>query len=715
MSTFIPLHTDEPIGGGNNLPDLLHRADFSSRIADVIIGTPADSGFVFSIEGQWGSGKTSVLNLIGRRFDELDIDRRPIVCKFNPWMIGNVEDLAQSYLIQLASAIELNHNSDVAIRAAKELINYSYIFSALRLIPGAEPWASMIKGVFDVVGTATEKVADLKKLNTEKRRDAVVAALNALERRIVVFIDDLDRLPPKDVFEMVRLVKAVGDFPSVIYVLCFDPEYVGNALAANNINQSQAYLDKVIQIRLTLPHIDKDDLRSILDREYDLLPKEARYEHFDRVNERISEHYYGGIRYLLETPRDIKRLFNRLIFVEPGCRGEVNLADLIALETIAIKAPAVYDHIRKNPAAYIGQQLGYVESFSESKKVVESFADDRKAALDLVSPSLQNHVRELLRIVFPLVNPHGSGIPDESKGLICKQDRLAIAISFGLPLKEVSLGAVFDFIKDSSKRKNTIDQILAAGKGRRFFEHLYDAIRNNPVVDIVHLAEVIGTAIDTPLAKQEENEPRGVFDFGLCKQAWWAIENSLNELKHIERSAAIKKIAERTDLISLSTYAISFLHAQHGGFQDERALPEDQCWLDRITFQQLSLKWANAMSVAIADSSVFLATECGIVFFRLKRFHPSVLTPLIPAIIDNDQTLDRLVIAIGAGGWDSKKGRYTKFETDTLDFFGGKELLKARALVRLSDLNVTGELRYIYSAIESGKQVYLVDGSLADN
>ncbi|MBI3222296.1 MAG: hypothetical protein HYZ46_04320, partial [Nitrosomonadales bacterium] len=64
MTTAIPLHTDAPIDGGANSPDLLHRADFSNRIADVINGMPLNSGFVFSIEGAGGTGKTSVLNLI---------------------------------------------------------------------------------------------------------------------------------------------------------------------------------------------------------------------------------------------------------------------------------------------------------------------------------------------------------------------------------------------------------------------------------------------------------------------------------------------------------------------------------------------------------------------------------------------------------------------------------------------------------------------------
>lgn len=715
MTTAIPLHTDAPIDGSANSPDLLHRADFSNRIADVINGMPLNSGFVFSIEGAWGTGKTSVLNLIEKRFEELDENDKPIVCNFNPWMIGNVEDLAQSYLIQLASSIQLNHNSDVAARAARELISYSTIFSALRLLPGAEPWASMVKGVLDVVGATTEKVADLKKLNTDKRREAVVTALNALERRIVVFIDDLDRLPPKEVFEMVRLVKAVGDFPSVVYVLCFDPEYVCNALESNQIHLSSGYLDKVIQTRLSLPYIDKEDLLAILNREYDLLPEDAKREHFSKVNERVSWLYQSGIRYLIETPRDIKRLFNRIRFIEPGCRREVNIADIIALETIALKAPSVYDHLRKNPAAYIGVQFGQMASFKKPQEIVESFKDERNTALSSAPQHLQPHIHELLLILFPLVETNNFNTPPGAGGLICIQDRLAIALSSGLPSNEVSLGTVADFVTKPNGRESTLNQYFSEGKIKRFLDLLNDEVKIAPVVAIDNMAEILGKALDTPLARKEDKAPKGVFDFGLSQKVWWVIKNSLEKLDPTERTTAIKNIASRTDLISLSTLTISFLHAQHGGFQDEKKLPEEHRWVDVASMEKLSLNWANAMASAIADRSVFSATECGVVFFRLKRFHPDVLISHASSIVNSDELLDFFVMAIGPRGTDSINGRYAEFDKDTLEFYGGAELLKSRAQARLSDSNVQGELRHIYSAIDSGKQIYLIDGSIAEN
>ena len=59
-----------------------------------------------------------------------------------------------------------------------------------------------------------------------------------------MLIDDIDRLYPQEVFEMVRIIKAVGDLPNVGYVLALDPAYVGKSLASLNVPFADTYLDK---------------------------------------------------------------------------------------------------------------------------------------------------------------------------------------------------------------------------------------------------------------------------------------------------------------------------------------------------------------------------------------------------------------------------------------------------------------------------------------
>jgi hypothetical protein len=709
------LHTDEPITGSDSSPDLLNRTPFARRVAETICTIPCSSGFVISIEGPWGFGKTSVLNLIAAHFGTVTASERPIRCTFNPWMVGNVENLAQSFLIQLASAIGLEIQSDSGAKAAKEILSYSNVFSALRLIPGAEPWASIVKSVLDTVGSSVEKISDLKKISADERRAAVVSALRGINRRIVVFIDDLDRLPPDEAFEMVRLVKAVGDFPFVVYVLCLDSDYVSTVLGDKGIHKAQTYLDKVIQTRLTLPAISKDDLLRIINDEFDKLPVDARKDHFPGVTARISTIYLHGLRDLLETPRDVKRLFNRLRFAEPGCRGEVNLADLIALESIALKAPTVYQHIKDSPMAYTGNEGGY--EFKKPVEIVATYSDSRGVALQPVADHLRPSVRKLLQEIFPLLRD-GVDLPSrkERSGRLFADEYLAIALASGIPTGEVSFSRAVDFLRSKENREEAILDALRQGVGKRFLERLRDALvlQEQPPEDLQDLFDVLGTALDTPEAIAAEQSD-DMFGARPSRILWWIVEESLQNLPKDKRADLVVGIVANTKHLSLSTLALSFLHGQHGGFDNDRLEPEDRRWIDSKALQSISERWATEVEASIIGGDAINANLIGVALYRMKRFHPATFGRVIGALIGREEMFDKVFMAIGERGVDSVKGRYARFTDTDLDAFGGKDRLREIAERRLSDDRVQGSLRFIYQALLSGKKVYLIDGTESDD
>ncbi len=706
-------HTDEPIQGTPESPDLLKRERFASQIAESILSLPKESGFVMSLEGPWGYGKTSILNMVARHYDQLPEDNRPIICSFNPWMVVNADTLVQSFLVQLAAAIGLTDNVKSGAKAAKELLSYSSVFTALKFIPGAEPWASIVKSVLETAGTASEKISDLKKLNIEQQRSSVVTALGELDRRIVVFVDDLDRLPPSEVFAMVRLVKAVGDFPGVVYLLCFEPGYVQETLKSHGIESAGEYLDKVVQTRLTLPQISKDDLAAILNHELDKLPEAAKKEYFQKLADRHNELYFAGLRNLLETPRDIKRLFNRLRFVEPGCRGEVNLADLIALEAIAIKAPSVFQHIRECPAAYIGKNPGEI-SFKETKDVIKSHEGTREKALTSVPDRLKGPVAELLKELFPLLDEHSFGVTGElarSHGLVNSPDRLLIALSAGLPSGEASYAAAVEFLRTPSVRQQTIEGVCEDGTLKRFIEHLRFAQKDTEVEDVQDAVKVLGKVLDTPAGATAENVSVGFLDSRICRNTWWLVKSMLEKLPSAQRQLVLTEIILNPEVLSLGGYAISELHLQHGAFSDEKAWPEDKRWSDAEVLQEITAKWAQMVVHEVHSGQVFEATQSGLVFSRLKKFQPDALLSVVQDLLSSDSNFDQYAIAIGYHGSDSVEGKYAKFSDDDLEGFGGAEVIKRRATERLQDPTVVGELRNILSAMLSGKKTYLTSGT----
>lgn len=713
------LHSDVPITGSKEAPDLLNRESFARRIADGLRTVPSENGFVLSLEGPWGYGKTSLLNLVQLHVSRWPEQEQPILCRFNPWMIGNAGTLVQAFLVQLAGAIGIADKTGPRAKAARELLGYSSLFTVLKFLPGAEPWASIVEGTMKAVGSTANQILELRKLDLDRRKRDVIAALKELGRPILIFVDDLDRLPPSEVFEMVRLVKSVGDFPGVIYVLCFDSGYVASALKGHKVDNPESYLDKVIQTRLSLPLISKDDLLKILNSEFDSLPPDATKERFPKQQERMSEIYYYGLRQMLETPRDVKRLFNRLRFVEPGCRGDVNIGDLVGLEAIAIKAPSVYEHIKRNPMAYTGKATGLSLEIKKPEEIVASFVDERKAAFDALPEPLLAPVTALMEQLFPLLKSEDRGFAatrnPEMRGLIASSDRLAIALSAGLPSGEVSYTAAVEFLKSVENRERLLNDVLSTGRITRFVEQVQRAQESMECVDVVSLARTLGGALDSSEGVEVNNRPTDFFGVSLSRRMWWVLQRALEQLPSEDRLSAIGTIIADMGSMSLTTDLVSVLHAQHGMFGKDGEVALEKRWVTAGQLETYTRVWADQVLTAMRDGTLYAKASASATLFRLKRFRGEDFKKAIDEAFPRDAALDSLIRSYGNRGTDTVGGRYAMFEPDDYEVLGGEGRIKAKAKERMADRSIRNELRNIYSALLNGKKTYIESGKTSDD
>jgi KAP family P-loop domain len=586
------------------------------------------------------------------------------------------------------------------IFVAQELLAYSSVFSVLKFVPGAEPWATIIKGIFEAVGTSTDKISDLKKLDIEKHRDAVVEAMRELKRQVVIIIDDIDRLPPKEVFEIVRLVKAVADFPSIIYILCYDPQYVEAALKSSQIEQPGLYLDKIVQMRLNIPVIDQDDLNAIFDKEYDALPEESKV--FPDLVRRLGWLWFEGISEILETPRDIKRLFNRIRFVEPGCRGNVNLADLLSLEAIALKAPTVYQHLYK-------QREAYVDQYSLKKRVtnIKEYQPAREEALAKVPQHYQEPIRSLLSELFPQLK--GSSFNHSfaaAQGLICVPDRLAVALSAGLPSREVSYADATQFLSSSEGRTDFLQNILEKKIFPRFIDQLDRAVRGTEVDDLENLITQLGQLLDTPGAAESIRQSNNISFLNVCDSTMYLTIKLLKKLDEQQRFSMLCKFIENPQMANLSTYLVYELDKKDSPYEELTLAisPEE--------LSQLKVVLQGNLKLVIQSGEILNFAESRGILQRLTFIYPGMLSQSIDTLIDSDEKFDKYIMAIAPRGISSGKGAFVHFEEgSSLENYGGEQRLKRRAEERLKDSSVQGELRFILSALLSGRQTDLSDGS----
>ena len=228
--------------------DRLGRTHLALHVADMLRAAPADHSIVFGLSGSWGSGKTSVLNMV-RELLEKD-DDPPVIVHFNPWNYPVGTDLVRPFLNLLASEIRNARSGEAAKKLAEDVIEAIGDY-ANALDPIIPPQLGVLGGLAHIFSTRRKKALSQKTPEELKRQ--LVDKLLLLHLRIVVMIDDLDRLPNEMVCAVFQLVAAVADFPRVSYLLSYDRKNVVRALHKVQKCDGDEYLEKIVQVPLELP------------------------------------------------------------------------------------------------------------------------------------------------------------------------------------------------------------------------------------------------------------------------------------------------------------------------------------------------------------------------------------------------------------------------------------------------------------------------------
>lgn len=348
--------------------DSLGRVHFANALSRSLV-LPKDSpGLVVGIEGNWGSGKSTLINFITKSLSNITGGGVPIVVEFNPWMVSNTGAIVEALIGQIAASIgkDLSGGKN-GIEASQKLLNYVGLLKNLKYVPGLS-WAGHvaedIPGIWQTVASITEQgtkagqkaIDDFKKLlpnlDISKKRKEVVAALEELDRPIVIVVDDLDRLPAEEIRAMIQAIKAVADFPRTTYLLAYDRDVVACALAANK-ESGLSYLEKIVQVAYPIPPLSQRQIKQFASNKVQALLKALSITLRDYEEERY-EKAISLLTMLARHPRDVVRIINRLTLSLPATHGEVNAADVIVFEALSQRFPYLREAIRNHSADFIG-------------------------------------------------------------------------------------------------------------------------------------------------------------------------------------------------------------------------------------------------------------------------------------------------------------------------------------------------------------------------
>jgi len=712
MSSY---HNDQPITGSSEEPDRLNRKSFAKHLTDILILDPSDECLTISLEGEWGYGKTSVINLV--KASAANHAKKPIIIEYNPWLAGKAEALIQDFLVQFSSQLSIPDRPKEGLKAARELLAYSELFNAMKFIPGVEPWASTVQGVFSAVGGASKKIGKLKELDLLGRKDKIKKIIKSLGQSIIVVIDDIDRLTPDEAFQVVRLIKAVADFPGTSFLLSFDPDYLAGALAKHGIEKSKQYIDKVVQLRIPLPLIAHRDMQNLANVELENLSDKSLTDHFEKDQERLSYIYHQHVKYLIRSPREIKRIFNHLRFVLAQTEGEVCFTDLYCLSVFAIKAQNIYQSLKDSPEYYIGRKFDDSISLDKREDVVKKNKDQHESLLNACSEKDRTHIKGLLKEIFPLMDEDGFalyGTNYDQTGRVASEKRLYIALHYQVPPGFASDTDIKSFIDGTIDRINYLEEAIRNDFVERFFELIQ---QNLEKIDSKNAIEILKAVyfvfLDSDYLKIFKEAIHGIFSFDPFRNIVWLTFGLLESLE--DKNIVLFELANEPRFLAITAEIVRGLMKQAGDIPTDNPRLRENKWLSDVEYKRILGEWSDVALNELENGNFVNSIHASHVYYVLYRAAPDKVKQLFSKWLSEDSGIEKIAKLIGRSGSDSTNGPYTKVSKEDFSELLNYSQLQGLAEAELSSgKEITPFLRAVYLSMTTGKKYYLNDASETD-
>ncbi|PTU30132.1 P-loop NTPase fold protein [Stenotrophobium rhamnosiphilum] len=349
--------------------DILKSDDQAIDFAKTVLASGAHTGLVFGVDGPWGVGKTSFINL-AEKYWEKEGGESVIVFRFEPLRYANDPDLPERFIRDLSLAIQKKvfapEFRSAASRYSKMLkgkAEFSFFGFKLELEPSNETIDDLLDGIDDV--------------------------LKRVDRRVIVVVDDLDRLEAKMVNNVLFTVRRTFNLSQATYILCYDTECLvsdQNGQDRNKQNdeersRAREFLEKFLTVKISL-FVDTHELVRFLktewrqdERHFQSIPSRTMLQLSSLLSE-IAEMLQSDIaaQYipLVGNLRKIKRFVNSALLVKFGDfdigSTDFNRRDLVNLMLLHLNYPGLFRNIYREESE--GRKGIYsVYRFDDSSKV----------------------------------------------------------------------------------------------------------------------------------------------------------------------------------------------------------------------------------------------------------------------------------------------------------------------------------------------------------
>lgn len=284
-----------------------------------------EESFAIGITSEWGAGKTTFLNLLK---EEIQAGVSNDIVDFNPWMCQSPEQVTRDFFATLRSKLSENHPelSNPIRQYAKHLGSVSLPVLGI---------ASINLNNF----TSEKNLLEMKVRLSEQ--------FSKIGNKVVVVIDDLDRLDSSEVFEVLRLIRNTADLSNMIYLVAYDKSYITEILRKQNISDPAAYLEKIFQLEIQLPKVTNEQVGDILSEELDSQLPTMKDIKFTRDQKDLIAEILGTYRRAKRFARLFSLSFDKL---ERESVHQVVLQEKFLFDLLLMDDKKIYDILWDKPA-----------------------------------------------------------------------------------------------------------------------------------------------------------------------------------------------------------------------------------------------------------------------------------------------------------------------------------------------------------------------------
>ena len=618
------LNNDAPITEPGQ--DRLGFGELARHLAGVFLRNDLSRGLVVGIEGEWGSGKSSLANLALGMLGKTE--NAPSIVRFSPWIVGNRSELLRELFLEFDKV--LYNSFPAASRHSARTLLRRYANSASALAAASDIAASAGLPVAGAVSQALKHSASaasnaaapsLVTLNESLRRH-----FQSLPRPVVVFVDDIDRLEPDEAVEVLRLVRAVADFPNVGYLLAYDPNNLAKYLQKTlGSKDGKSYIEKIVQVSFAIPEPMGFDLRSWLAEE-----TKAIFDRTDltpEASDRLERALSCWCSEYISTPRDVVRTANALKLHVAPLAERLDPADGLFIQMTRLHRPELHNWVQ----CYLTRNFGSNpnDSHLAKKDAVESVDGRQESELaEIIGKQVNARLQFLDELRQHL--PHAS-IPNSQplsalgteerqqfavERRLCSPNHFRLYFALSLPAGFLSDEEVSDFLEACSRdREEAVRQFRdrcaeTRPQGGNMAQALLSRVleRKEDIAphQLPDLLAVLGDGMDDFARRLPERPGSPPWLYGDAREIFWLIER----LDAGERLPMLKELFANAASLAWLTAIVRDALVEHG-FAGHRAEPVEQRLLTEEEFKCIRVAFLERLertdAVRLKETPFFLS------------------------------------------------------------------------------------------------------------